>query len=112
VILPGEADNIFTTYREILALGMSAKVMTHEEAAQAQAGFLAGRVRPLTVETPVERGTAYVEPAQGGRRRFELLHTEHVQAFGNRILQYLGAIVVFAGFVGLFIERRLRRLKR
>jgi hypothetical protein len=34
-----------------------------------------------------------------------------VQAPGNRILQFLGAIVFACGFVGLFIEWRLRRLK-
>jgi transcriptional regulator with XRE-family HTH domain len=111
VILAGEGDNVFATYREILGHKMSAKIMTPEEASKAQAAFLADRVRPLTVETPVDRGTVYVEPAHGGRRRFELLHTEHVHAFGNRILQYLGAIVLFSGFVALFVDWRLRRLK-
>lgn len=111
VVLPGEAENIFTSYRELFGIRMAAKVMTPEEAMTAQAEFLANRVRPLTVETPVNRGTVYVEPAGSGHRTFELRHTEHIQAPGNRILQTLGGIVLFSGFVGLFIEWRLRRLK-
>jgi len=34
-----------------------------------------------------------------------------VQAPANRLLQYIGAIVLASGFVGLFLEWRLRRLK-
>lgn len=111
VVLPGEAENMFSTYKELFGIRMAARVMTPEEASQAQAEFLAERVRPLAVETPVNRGTMYVEPAGKGHRTFELRHTEYVEAPGNRILQYLGAIVLFSGFVGLFIEWRLRRLK-
>ncbi len=111
VVLPGEAENMFSTYKELFGIRMAARVMTPEEASQAQAEFLAERVRPLAVETPVNRGTMFVEPAGKGHRTFELRHTEYVEAPGNRILQYLGAIVLFSGFVGLFIEWRLRRLK-
>jgi len=111
VVLPGEAENIFTSYRELFGTRIAAKVMTPEEAMKAQAEFLANRVRPLAVETPVNRGTLYVEREGGGHRTFELRHTEYIKAPGNRILQYLGAIVLFSGFVGLFIEWRLRRLK-
>jgi hypothetical protein len=53
----------------------------------------------------------YYEPVENGRRRFDLVDTKYVQAAGNRILQYLGAIVLVSGFIGLFIEWRLRRLK-
>jgi hypothetical protein len=112
VILPGEADNIFAKNQEILLLKMQAKVITFEEMAKQQAEFQATRARPVTVEWPVSRGTVYVERAENGRRRFELIHTEHVQATGNRILQFLGAIVFACGFAGLFIEWRLRRLKK
>ena len=111
VVLPGEAENIFTSYRELFGTRIAAKVMTPEEAMKAQAEFLANRVRPLAVETPVNRGTLYVEREGGGHRTFELRHTEYIKAPGNRILQTLGAIVLFSGFVGLFIEWRLRRLK-
>jgi hypothetical protein len=53
----------------------------------------------------------YFEAVENGRRRFDLVHTERVQAPGNRLLQFLGAIVLVSGFVGLFVEWRLRRLK-
>jgi hypothetical protein len=53
-----------------------------------------------------------VQAVAGGHRRFDLVHTEYQQAAGNRILQYLGAIVLFCGFVGLFVGWRLRRLDK
>lgn len=111
VILPGEAENIFEKYKEILLLKMQARIITHEEMARALQEFLSSRARPLTLESPDYRGTVYFEKVENGRRRFDLVHTEYVQASGNRILQYLGAIVFACGFAGLFIEWRLRRLK-
>jgi len=109
VIRTGEAENIFDKYREILALKLAAGLMTSDEAAKENAAFTADRVRPMTVELPASRGTVYYEAAENGRRRFELDHTTYMLAPG--ILQYLGAIVLVSGFVGLFIEWRLRRLK-
>jgi len=111
VILPGEAENIFDKYREILALKIAANTITADEAAKENAAFTVNRARPVTVEWPVSRGTVYYEKAENGRRRFELDHTTYMLAPGNRILQYLGAIVLVSGFVGLFIEWRLRRMK-
>lgn len=112
VIQAGEAENIFDTHKEILLLKLQAKTVTVEEMAQQQAEFQDNRVRPVSVELPASRGSAYVEQTVGGHRRFELDHVEHVQAPGNRILQFLGAIVLVSGFAGLFIEWRLRRLKK
>lgn len=112
VIHAGEAENVFDTHKEILLLKRQAGILTAEEMAGQQAEFQANRVRPLSVELAASRGSAYVEQAQGGHRRFELDHTEHVQAPGNRILQFLGAVVLVSGFAGLFIEWRLRRLKK
>jgi hypothetical protein len=63
------------------------------------------------VEWPVSHGSMYFERAEDGRRRFDLVHTKELQAPANRILKFLGAIVFACGFVGLFIEWRLRRMK-
>jgi transcriptional regulator with XRE-family HTH domain len=112
VIRAGEAENIFSTWREILGQQMVARIITGEDMARQSAEFLAKRERPATVEWPESRGTVYYAPEADGRRRFELVDTSHVQAPGNRILQYLGAIIILSGFVGLFIEWRLRRLKK
>jgi transcriptional regulator with XRE-family HTH domain len=111
VIRAGEAENIFSTWREILGQQMVARIITPEDMAKQSAEFLAKRERPMSVEWPDSRGTVYYEPAEDGRRRFELVDTRHIQARGNRILQYMGASVLLSGFVGLFIEWRLRRLK-
>jgi transcriptional regulator with XRE-family HTH domain len=111
VVLAGEPDNIFDKYRDITMLKMMAKTITPEEMAKQQEEFQVTRAKPVTVEWPFRRGSLYSEPAGSGHRVFELMNTEIVQAPGNRILQTLGAIVLFSGFVGLFIEWRLRRMK-
>lgn len=111
VILAGEADDIFEKQEHILVLRQMAKVITPEEFARQLADFKANRAKPLIVETTTDRGSFYTEPAENGRRRFEQVKVRHVEAFGNRILQYLGAIVFASGFIALFIEWRLRRMK-
>lgn len=111
VIRAGEAENIFETHKEILGLKLEANLAPREALIREEAEFRANRARPLTVESPASRGTVYFEPAENGRRRFDLVHTTYVQAPGNRVLQFLGAVVLVCGFVGLFIEWRLRRLK-
>lgn len=111
VILAGEADNIFERHGQILELKQSAKLITPEEFAREKAEFETNRVRPLTVETNVNRGSAYTEPDGKGHRRFELVKSDYVKSRGNRILNFIGAIILASGFVGLFIDWRLRRLK-
>jgi len=111
VIRPGEAESVFLDQRQLLELRMQAKAISFEEMSATLADFYASRLRPVTVESPQNRGTVYFEAAENGRRRFELSDTTHVKTPGNRILHYLGAIVVLSGFIGLFIEWRLRRLK-
>jgi transcriptional regulator with XRE-family HTH domain len=111
VVRAGEPENIFEKHSQILSLKMAAQVVSREDALRDEAAFEANRARPLTVEWPYSRGTVYFESVENGRRRFDLIHTERVQAPGNRILQYLGAIVLVCGFAGLFVEWRLRRLK-
>jgi transcriptional regulator with XRE-family HTH domain len=112
VILPGESENIFEKHDEILIFQMTARNITFEEQQKLMWEFKANRVRPITVETRDDRGSFYVEPAQGGHRRFELVESRRVQAPANRIIQFVGAIFIFCGFVGLFIEWRLRRIQR
>lgn len=112
VILTGEAENIFQSHTEILSHKMMAKIITFEEMQKALQDFKITRSRPMTVEWPGSRGTMYVEREKDGYRRFELIHTEYVKVQGNRLLQYLGAIVFACGFLILFIEWRLRRLKK
>ncbi len=111
VILAGEAENIFEKHDEILFLKAAAQMFAMEEALKRQAEFKANRVRPVTVESKVDRGSFYVEQAENGRRRFDLVKTEHEKAFGNRIIHVLGATIFVGGFVSLFLEWRLRRIR-
>jgi len=111
VYLPGEPENIFSNHNLIVSSQQVAKLITQEEMFRQQAEFAAKRRRPLSVEWPDNRGTVYYEAAENGKRRFELVNTERVQNTGNRLLQYVGALIFACGFAGLFIEWRLRRLK-
>lgn len=112
VFLASEPENIFDTYGRILGLQQHAKLITDEEASRLLSEFTARRARPLTVEWPESRGTVYYEAAENGKRRFELIQIKGTQSTGNRLLQYIGALVVACGFAGIFVEWRLRRLKK
>lgn len=111
VILPGEAENIFETYEEIQRLRLAAGVTTQAEFLKTMAEFKSQRERPQKLETPQDSGMSYLERAENGQRRFELVSSKSVKSDGNRILQYLGAIIFASGFVGMFTEWRMRRLK-
>ena len=111
VILVGEAENVFDTHEEVLRLRWTAKIISDEELAKQRADFKATRERPLVVETTENRGGFYLENAENGRRRYDLVKSERAQSTGNRILQFLGATIFVAGIVGMFTEWRLRRLK-
>lgn len=111
VILAGEPENVFETFESVLLLRVSAKIMSHEEFAKQMADFKTVRVRPQDIETTENRGGFYMEQTDVGQRRFDLVSTDRLQAPGNRILQFLGAVIFVGGFVGMFTEWRLRRLK-
>lgn len=111
VILAGEAENVFDTHATILGYRVAAGAITAQDMAKELADFQARRARPLTVEQASSHGASYAVAAEGGHRRFALVSTEHVQANANRILQFLGAVVLVSGFVTLFVGWRLRRLQ-
>ncbi|SFC63171.1 helix-turn-helix domain-containing protein [Massilia yuzhufengensis] len=111
VLYAGESQDILDSYVGWFTRQRDAKLITPQDMEQQVAAFRDKRIRLVTVETPHSRGTTYQAPEGQGYRQFDLQRTTHVQAPGNRILQYLGAIVLLSGFVGLFIEWRLRRLK-
>jgi len=111
VILAGEPQNIFETQEEILSLRRQAKLMTDEQFTLARAEFKSKRVSPVSVETPENRGSFFTEKDGQGVRRYVLIQSERAQSTGNRILQFLGAIIFTCGFVGVITEWRLRRLK-
>lgn len=111
VILPGEGDNVFDTKRDILQNQLLANIVTIQEMSKQLAEFKAERNRPIIVDWPVSRGTGYTEQVDGGRRRYEFGGATHERSQANNILQFLGAIVLVSGFIGLFIEWQLRRMK-
>jgi len=111
VILAGEPENVFDTRAMILGYQVGAGIITAPEMSKQLAEFHAQRSRPLTVEQSASRGESYMEAVDGGQRRFGLVRTSQVKATGNRILEFIGAIVLVSGFIGLFIEWRLRRIK-
>ncbi|VXB51266.1 helix-turn-helix domain-containing protein [Massilia sp. 9I] len=112
VFLADEGENVFDSYGKILALQQRAKLITDEEASRRLSEFTAKRERPLTVEWPESRGTIYYEATENGKRRFDLANIRGLESTGNRLLQYIGALVFACGFLCIFIEWRLRRLKK
>jgi transcriptional regulator with XRE-family HTH domain len=111
VILNGESEDIFKQYRTIQAMKEDAKIITREEFSKLLSEFEATRVRPVTLEIGENRGTVFFQPAENGRRKFELIHTQYMHSTGNKLLQFLGALLMFCGVAGFFIEWRLRKLQ-
>ena len=111
VILNNESEDIFKQYRTIQEMRRDAKIITPEEFLKSLSDFEASRVRLATIETWENKGTVYFQPVDNGRRKFELVNTRNIRSTGNKFLQYLGALFLFGGVAGFFIEWRLRRLQ-
>lgn len=111
VIHNTESEDIFSQYPSILELRAKANIITPEEHSKLLAEFKANRVRLATIETSENKGTVFFQPAGDGRRKFELVRTQHIWATGNMVLQYIGALLMFCSFASVVIEWRLRKLQ-
>lgn len=111
VILANESDDIFDSFRKIQALKLEAKVLSPEQAALAVADFESNRVRHTEVKLDHDKGMSFYENVDNGRRRFYRADATPVRRVGNNMLQLLGALFLFGGIAGFFVEWRLRRLQ-
>ncbi|MET0357263.1 MAG: helix-turn-helix transcriptional regulator [Cellvibrio sp.] len=111
IILNDESEDIFNQYPAILELRASANIITPAEHSRLLAEFKANRIRLKTIETLDNKGTVFFLSEGNGRRKFELVRTQHVKTMGNMLLQYIGALLMFCSFAGVLIEWRLRRLQ-
>jgi transcriptional regulator with XRE-family HTH domain len=87
VILDGESDQIFDI----------------EQFAAAS------RIKVQTIEVWGNRGTVFFEPAANGKRKFDLVDVTYVHPTQNKILQYLGALLMFSGLLLVVVEWRMRK---
>ncbi|TFW29072.1 helix-turn-helix domain-containing protein [Duganella callida] len=111
VILPGESDDAFEKFDKITLLKMQAGIITFAERARLLADFETGRAKVQTVQSWEDRGVIYFETVPGGRRKFEATSVQHVQRTGNKMLQYLGALLTFSGLLLPLVEWRVRKVK-
>ena len=109
VILDGESENIFEQFDAILALQLEANTIDGAERARRLAKFKTERVRVSTVELWGDRGTVFFEPAGNGRRKFEQVNVRRMRSKGNKILQYLGAVLAVCGALTLVVGWRMRK---
>jgi transcriptional regulator with XRE-family HTH domain len=87
VILDGESDQLF-------------------DAEQSPA---ASRIKVRTVEVWSNLGTVFFEPTANGKRKFDLVDVTYVHPMQNKILQYLGALLMFSGLLLVMVEWRMRK---
>jgi transcriptional regulator with XRE-family HTH domain len=87
VILEGESDQIFDIEQSPAA----------------------SRIKVQTVEVWGNRGTVFFEPSANGKRRFDLVDVTYVHPMQNKILQYLGALLMFSGLLLVLVEWRMRK---
>jgi hypothetical protein len=51
----------------------------------------------------------FFQPVANGQRKFELVDVTYVRPPQNRVLQYLGALLMFGGVLLLVVEWRMRK---
>lgn len=110
VILKGESDNVFSQFQEILNFKMLANTITIQERSALLADFTANRAKVQTLESWDDRGSVFFEDVENGRRKFELAGTRSVRPMPNRILQYLGALLIFCSVLVMVVEWRMRKV--
>ena len=110
VILPNESDDIFDQFHRIIELKQAANILNFEQAAKAKWDFEIIRLRRTELQLDHDAGERFYQNSEGGRRYFQRTIVSKVNPIGNKILEWLGAIFIFAGIAGFFIEWRLRRL--
>jgi transcriptional regulator with XRE-family HTH domain len=69
----------------------------------------ASRVKVQTIEVWGSRGSIYFEPAANGQRKFELVDVIYVHPQQNKIMAYVGALLMFGGLLLLVVEWRMRK---
>lgn len=112
VISKKEPDNFFDQFKEIQNLRLAANIINTQEHARLIADFEESRVKVTTVELSEDLGSSYVKIEGDGRRKFELTETRRVPSSLNRILQYIGGILVFCSISIIFIEWRIRHTNK
>ncbi len=111
VFLKNEPEDIFEQFEKIVNLKLSAQIITREAAAGQLADFTENRKRPMSIEKNRDHGTVFYENVEGGRRKFELIKVSYVRSRENQLLQFIGGLFVFCGFLGFFLDFRLSRLQ-
>lgn len=111
IILANESEDVFAQFAKVINLKEQAQILTHQEAAKALAEFEATRVRPTEIILQQDKGQMFFQEDGKGRRKFELSKTIYGHHPANRIIQFLGAIFMFCGVGGFFVEWRLRKLQ-
>ncbi|MBV7536250.1 helix-turn-helix domain-containing protein [Duganella sp. sic0402] len=69
----------------------------------------ASRVKVQTIEVWGNRGSMYFAPAANGQRKFELADVTYVRPPQNKIMGYVGALLMFGGLLLLVVEWRMRK---
>lgn len=67
------------------------------------------RVNVQTVEVWGSRGSLFFEPAAKGKRKFEQVDVTYVHPPQNKLLEYVGALLMFGGLLLLVVEWRMRK---
>lgn len=111
VFLKNEPEDIFEQFEKIVNLKLSAQIITREAAAGQLADFTENRKRPMSIEKNRDHGTVFYENVEGGRRKFELINVRYVRSSQNQLVQFIGGLFVFCGFLGFFLDFRLRKLQ-
>lgn len=111
VIFANETDDFFDQFKKLVALKVEAKVFDQEQASKAILEFETTRVHRTEIKIDHDAGPTFIRNVEKGRRRYKMYDISDAVPMPNKVMQWLGAVFVFAGIAAFFIEWRLRRLQ-
>ena len=105
IILPGEADDIYYSWRNVINTGTS----EGRAAVDARRIEMAKRRSEIILLTDVNRGQYFFEDSAMGKRQYRLDKKEKLPRAINAWLQILGVLLLCSGIMGFVLEKRFNK---
>lgn len=103
VILAGESEDVFTSWHSL----MEVEAAKNGDLVRQRRLEINKRELESIVISPDNKGSSFVLPVEGGKRKYYFEKPIKIEQAINAWLQVLGVLLFSAGFMGFVLERRL-----
>jgi transcriptional regulator with XRE-family HTH domain len=110
VVLAGEPSDVFDNYDQLIRARLNAG-MINETQAKLLFEQYARRADQGSLVLDEYRGEKFVQKVSGGQRSYDLQRESVSERRESRWLQFVGALLTFAGILGFVVEARLRSVR-